>query len=254
MSRETVLGEDELAFEQLLLGAGRAETVSAEQTEAALLRFAAGVAALQSGAVAGAALGTGAAGTATGPWARLFVTTKWLAIGFVAGGITTFAWLRQTTTPSAPSAKGAAAAAVAAPVAPAAEPVAASSPAPNSVASAPLATEPAPRSVRTAGPGTAPRVPVKSGPDLAAEVMALDSIRTALSIGALRDAEQRVADYRRQFAQGSLRSEAEVLALEVLVAQGRTQAAAAAAERFISQHPRDPQVARVRALVVDKRR
>jgi hypothetical protein len=254
MSHETMLAEDELAFEQLLLGAGRAETVSAEQTEAALLRFAAGVAALQSGAVAGAAVGTTAAGAGASPWARLFVTTKWLALGFVAGGITTFAWLRQTTPPSAPSAKGAAAATVAAPVAPPAQPGAAPSPEPKSVGSASLATEPAPRSVRSAGPSTAPRVVVKSGPDLAAEVLAIDSIRTALSIGALRDADQRVADYRRQFAQGSLRSEAEVLALEVLVAQGRTQAAAAAAERFISQHPRDPQVARVRALVVGSRR
>lgn len=251
MSHESVLGEDDLAFEQLLLGAGRTETLSPEQTEAALLRFAAGLAALQGAAVAGAAVGTTAAGAATGSWARLLVTTKWLALGFIAGGITTFAWLRQTTVPSAATP----------PVATAVTPV--TPPAPRSAAAAPqepkaleprpLVTEPPPRAVRAAAANTTPRVTAKSGPDLAAEVMALDSIRTALSIGALRDAEQRVADYRRKFAQGSLRSEAEVLAIEVLVAQGRGQAAAAAAERFIGQHPRDPQVARVRALVVDSR-
>ncbi|HEX2871834.1 MAG TPA: hypothetical protein VHP33_11270 [Polyangiaceae bacterium] len=248
MSRETVLGEDDFDFEQLLLGAGRTETLSPEQTEAALLRFAAGVAALQGAAVAGAAVGATAATAVARPWARLFVTTKWLALGFVAGGITTFAWLRQTApVPTAPSAASAPITTAATAVAPPVQPVAASSAEPKPVGAASLATEPTPRSGRAAN--TAPRVTVKSAPDLAAEVMALDSIRTALSIGALRDAEQRVADYRRKFAQGSLRSEAEVLAIEVLVAQGRTQAAAAAAERFISQHPRDPQVARVRALV-----
>ena len=70
-------------FEQLLLGAGRAEVLSAEQTEAALLRFAAGVAVLQSGAVAGAALGATAARAVTSPWARRRVSPKWLARGFV---------------------------------------------------------------------------------------------------------------------------------------------------------------------------
>jgi hypothetical protein len=253
MSHESVLGKDDLGFEQLLLGAGRAESVSAEQTEAALLRFAAGVAALQSGAVTGAAAGTMAAGSAASRWARVFVTTKWLALGFVAGGIATFAWLRQAPPPSrVPSAANApvtTASTAVAGTAPPGQPVAAPPLEPKSVGAAPIATERSARAARAAGAGTASRVTVKSGPDLAAEVMALDSIRTALSIGALRDAEQRVADYRRQFAQGSLRSEAEVLAIEVLVAQGRTQAAAAAAERFISQHPRDPQAARVRALV-----
>ena len=243
MSHETALAEDDLGFEQLLLGAGRAEALPSEQTEAAFLRFAAGVAALQGGVVAGTAVGASATGALTSPWTRAWLVGKWLALGFVAGGVTTFAWLGQPTPVPV---------VVNAPVVPAIASVAlATKPAvqvqePKAVESRPLATEPTARAARAA---TAPRAPAKAGPDLAAEVMALDSIRTALSIGALRDAEQRVSDYRRQFTQGSLRSEAEVLALEVLVAQGRQQAAAAAAERFIAQHPRDPQVARVRALV-----
>lgn len=245
MSHETALGEDELAFEQLLLGAGRAESLPSERTEAALLRFAAGVAALQAGTVAGAAGGAAVTSGLANPWARAWVTAKWLAVGFVAGGITTFAWLRQTgpvpATVNAPAAPAiSAAASMTEPsVAPTQEPRAVVEP-------QPLATEPTARAPRVASP---PRAPAKAGPDLAAEVMALDGIRTALSIGALRDAEQGIFSYRQRFAQGSLRSEAEVLALEVLVAQGRKQAAAAAAERFISLHPRDPQVARVRALV-----
>jgi outer membrane protein assembly factor BamD (BamD/ComL family) len=83
---------------------------------------------------------------------------------------------------------------------------------------------------------------------LAAEVAALDGIRTALAIGAWSDADLQLSRYRQNFPDGALRSEAEVLALEALVAQGRKQAAAVAAERFIAQHPRDPQVARVRAF------
>lgn len=244
MSRDTLLGEDALGFEQLLLGAGRAEALPSEHTEAALLRFAAGVAALQGSVVAGTAVGASATGVLTSPWTRAWRVGKWLAVGFVAGGVTTFAWLRQPT--PVPVAVNAPAAPAIASVASVTEPAALQAQEPKAVEPRPLATESTARAARAA---TAPRAPAKAGPDLAAEVMALDSIRTALSIGALRDAEQGVINYRQRFAQGSLRSEAEVLALEVLVAQGRTQAAAAAAERFIAQHPRDPQVARVRALV-----
>jgi outer membrane protein assembly factor BamD (BamD/ComL family) len=93
------------------------------------------------------------------------------------------------------------------------------------------------------------RATAKLASDLAAEVTALDGIRTALAIGALADAEQQLLAYRRNFARGALRSEAEVLAIDVLAAQGRHQAAASAAERFILQHPRDPQAARVRAFL-----
>jgi outer membrane protein assembly factor BamD (BamD/ComL family) len=84
---------------------------------------------------------------------------------------------------------------------------------------------------------------------LAAEVAALDGIRTALSMGALADAERQLLAYRRNFAGGALLREVEVLGIELLTAQGRHEAAASAAERFILQHPRDPQVARVRAFL-----
>lgn len=245
MSRDNAL-DDELAFEQLLLGAGIADALPHERTEAALLRFTAGVAALQGGVVDAAAVGAPVTGLATSGWARLATAGKWLALGAVAGGVATFAWLRQPTpAPGASSAPVAAAVAQAplAPPAAAAIPLATKA---NLPPTAPLESARSP-SVASLGPSRPPNV--KSTPDLAAEVLALDGIRTALSIGALRDAEQKLTSYRRHFAQGALRSEAEVLALEVLVAQGRTQAAERAAERFISLHPRDPQVARVRALV-----
>lgn len=77
---------------------------------------------------------------------------------------------------------------------------------------------------------------------------ALDGVRTALAIGAWSDAEQQLNRYRRNFAAGALRTEAEVLTIETLRGQGNQAAAASAAQRFIAQHPHDPQVARVRAL------
>jgi len=105
------------------------------------------------------------------------------------------------------------------------------------------------RSERDPGASPPARRAPKSRPDLAAEVAALDVIRTAVAIGAWQEAEAELARYRRTFAKGALHGEAEVLAITSLLGQGRKQAAANAAQLFIAQHPRDPQVARVRALV-----
>jgi len=243
MSKQTAL-DDDVAFERLLLGAGLAEALPHELTEAALLRFAAGVAAMQSGALVTTAAVAPTAGAVASPWSRLVASGKWLALGVVAGSVATFAWLRQAAPP--PPAKSAQVAVGVEQAAP-----------PPSKVAAPV-QQPKTLEPRLAGPRVASASPnakpsrrpaAKSGSDLAAEVAALDGIRTAISIGALREAELKLASYRRDFARGALRSEAEVLALEVLLAQGRKQAAASVAERFILQHPRDPQVARVRALV-----
>lgn len=257
MSRSS--SEDELAFERLLLGAGVAEAVPAEQTEAALLRFTAGVAALQTGALGAAAMaGSTASGLSPNRWTRLLTASQWLALGAVAGGVATFAWFRLAPPPVHASRAPVVVTeqAAAAPTAVLAERAAPSSHTAVTVAAAATSSEPAPTTLpQTARAGRAPRATpaqpafATSSADLAAEVAALDGVRTAISIGGLRDAELGLASYRGRFTRGSLRSEAEVLALELLVAQGRTQAAALAAKRFVEQHPRDPQVARVRALV-----
>jgi hypothetical protein len=245
MTTPTIIAEDELAFEQLLLAAGLAEPLPHERTEAALLRFAAGMAALQSGAVGAAAVGSPAGAAALSPWARLVAAGKWVALGVVAGGIATFVWLRA---PAAPTSSGPIERVTASPTPRQATP----QPPPSEIASEPPPASPPPATAspqRGGSPGAPTRKSVLNGSDLAAEVLALDGIRTALAIGALRDAELKLASYRRNFGHGSLRSEAAVLAIEVLLAQGRTQTAQRAAALFISQHPRDPQIARVRALV-----
>lgn len=234
--------QEDLAFERSLLGAGQAEALPHERTEAALLRFAAGMAALQAGAVAGTALGPAVSTVSSGAWSRFFATAKWVAVGAIAGGVATFFWVRHAAPISARNPPIAVAQAATAPEA--SQRVGESSP----TSAAPTATAKTP-TLRAARTPVAPSARTnKPAADLAAEVAALDGIRTALSIGAWSDAERQLALYRQTFVDGALRTEAEVLAVETLRAQGRKQAAATAAERFIAQHPRDPQVARVRAL------
>ena len=225
--------EDDRAFEQRLLGAGRAEALPHERTEAAL----------PSGVVGGAALPESISSVRGSVWSRFLATAKWVALGAVAGGVATFFWVRQAAPPRAdrPPVTVEQARAASASSRPLGEsrPI---SPAPPAVTARP-ATRHATRTAVT--PSARPTTPAA---DLAAEVAALDGVRTALAIGAWSDAEQQLTRYRQIFVDGALRTEAEVLAIEALRGQGREQAAASAAERFVGQHPRDPQVARVRAL------
>ena len=237
-----IFDEDDLAFEQRLLGAGQAEALPHERTEAALVRFAAGMAALQGGVVAGMALGGPVSAVNGSAWSRFLAAGKWVTLGALAGGVATFLWVQHAAPGRARSAPAAVAHAQAAET----SPLLGKSP-PNPPAE--VASTAPTRAARAARTTVAPSArAARPASDLAAEVAALDGIRTALAIGAWSDADQQLARYRETFVDGALRTEAEVLAIEALRAQGRKQAAASAAERFVAQHPRDPQVARVRAL------
>jgi len=246
MSGQTYADDDDLAFEQRLLGAGLAEVLPRERTEAALLRFTASVAALQGAAVGAAVSSSAIASASAGFWSRRLLAAKWLTLGVLVGGVTTFAWV-QRTAPQPVVAPNAVALPNQATTARQSMPAA-----PSIVAVVPIheparpATTEGQRKARPAAPSSTTPRPAS---DLAAEVAALDGIRTALAIGAWQSAEQQLTRYRRNFAHGALRSEGEVLWLETLLAQGNRPAATAAAERFIAEHPRDPQVARVRALI-----
>ena len=87
--------EDDLAFQRRLLGAGRTEALPHERTEAALLRFTAGLAALPSGVVGGAALAGPVTAVRGSVWSRFLATAKWVALGAGAGGVATFLWVRH---------------------------------------------------------------------------------------------------------------------------------------------------------------
>ncbi len=246
--RQLDLDED-LVFARQLLDAGRAEPVPSARTAAAFSAFAAGMVALQ-GHELGAGLSASSGASAAG-WAGQWLVAKWLALGVLLGSAATMVWLERGPATSPAPSMVAARPAAAAPTAPVAVIASVGSTQRNPPV-APLG-QAEPRSVDTKRrplklPAEA-RQPATSASNLAAEVAALDSIRTALAIGAWRDAELQLSRYRREFAQGALRNEGEVLAIALLAAQGRRQAAASAARVFLANHPRDPQAASVRALV-----
>lgn len=241
MSEPTMLAED-AAFERLLLGAGQADALPHDQTQAALERFTASLTALQGAGAVTATVAT--ANLRRRGWLRFLAPAKWIALGALAGTVATLVWLRPI--PQRLSGTTVVETVRAADALPPA--VAQASSAAPSLPPASTEAPPSNGAKRSHVLRAAPHPVALAGSDLAAEVTALDGVRTALSIGALSDAERQLAGYRRRFVRGALRSEAEVLALELLLAQGRTQAAGRAADRFISEHPRDPQVARVRDL------
>lgn len=196
-------------------------------------------------------MGPSSGASATG-WAGRWVVGKWVALGALLGSAATVVWLEHVVTTKSPTASAVAASPSAVGVTgPVLAVEAVGSAKSNPVAT--LAAEVEPRGAfakrrSLEAPAELPQRAM-SGASLAAEVAALDGIRTALAIGAWRDAELQLARYRRAFAQGALRNEAEVLAITWLAAQGRKRAAAAAARTFLANHPRDPQAASVRAFV-----
>jgi outer membrane biosynthesis protein TonB len=116
--------------------------------------------------------------------------------------------------------------------------------------SPPVEPTPAPVEESPPPPPPAPPAPVQvDARRLAAEVAVLDRARTAL---ARRDATTALAaldEHRRDFADGALVAEAEVVRLEVLVETNQVAAARAQAADFLAKFPRSPLVRRVRSLV-----
>jgi hypothetical protein len=248
MSGRQVDLDEDLVFARQLLDAGRAEPVPGARTAAAFSAFAAGMVALQRHELeAGLSASSGA--SAAG-WAARWLAAKWVALGALLGSAATMVWLEhglatspaRSTAAARPSAAASASPVVVAAVGPVQG-------APGNALSARAEARNVDMERRPVKVPTERSRPASSASSLAAEVAALDGIRTALAIGAWRDAELQLSRYRREFAQGALRNEAEALAITLLAAQGRKQAAASAASAFLANHPRDPQAASVRALL-----
>jgi len=84
---------------------------------------------------------------------------------------------------------------------------------------------------------------------LAAQVALLDSARSAIARGAFAEALRLADRYRVDFPSGELSPEAEVVAIEALVAEHARQAASERAARFLARYPGDPHATRVKWLV-----
>jgi TolA-binding protein len=161
---------------------------------------------------------------------------KWVGVGLIAGLGVMFAAAQLS--PPAPRA---------------AEPVAAPrraapEPAPVQAAAPPVVPNPAPtrraEPLRPAASSDPP--PVVS--TLAAEARLLERARQALSDGDAAQARQALDQYDREFPLGDLASEAAYLRMEAFGRHGDRQAAAAAAERLLRDHPDSPHAPRARSL------
>ena len=92
----------------------------------------------------------------------------------------------------------------------------------------------------------APSVPVRR---LAAEVAILDRARTALRRGDTADATTALDEHAREFTDGALLAEAELVRIETLIRAGEIEAARRRAGDFLVRFPQSPLAKRLRSLV-----
>jgi hypothetical protein len=254
------------AFERVLLDSAKADGVSDAATHEAWARFA-----RATGAVALVAGSSAALHARHGFFPRLTHGTalRWLIVGAIGGSAVTALWMRGTHTSSveqAPHSSFAGARSSTDDVAQhAAVGVPLRKPEPVSPVSAVSAGSSGVHAREAAGagprhvPAGAKRAPFATAGQstsppsstLAAEVRAIDAVRTAIAVGAFRDATRLVGEYHREFPRGQLAADADVLAIESLEAAGEHDAAARRATEFLRQHPKDPHTGRIGALAGD---
>jgi hypothetical protein len=110
----------------------------------------------------------------------------------------------------------------------------------------------APRRVLAESPARVPAVSSRaprSESDLRAQVTLLDAARAAAARGGYDAALRLVEQFHRKFPAGELSPDAEVVAIEVLAAEGARAAFEERAARFLERHPDDPHAGRVAALM-----
>jgi hypothetical protein len=124
------------------------------------------------------------------------------------------------------------------------------SPPPEPSPSAPPEPSPSPSPSLEPPPAPAPApTPVVDARRLAAEVATLDRARARLAAGDPAGALAALDAHARDFADGVLSAEAEVLRIDALLRRGDTSAALALARRFLARSPGSPLAQRVRSLI-----
>jgi ribonuclease E len=275
-SLEPELERAQAEFERRLLESARSDAPPAGETERAWLRFA---------ARAGALVPLAVAASAPPPCGRSARASalKWTLVGAIGGGGLVAVWLQAPLSERVPPGSVAVApiagppvvgpaVAVAAPAVSAPAAAVAAVPAPGVVAGHAATPGPAPVATPTAAAVATPaaaalrpqrKPPLSAKPGavsrrahgdsladggLAREVAALDAARSALALGANASALRQIERYHRDFPAGELSADADVVAIEALVADGDRAAARRAAAQFLERHPHDPHGARVREL------
>jgi len=243
--------QSDLEFERALLEAGRADELPHADTPRAWARFAAESAVTMAALPArlGAAPIARAAAAAR---AARGGAAKWLVAGVLGGSVVT-AGLMEWRHPGAPAL--APAAVVSSP--PAARQGEPPPPVDRARIAAPeLKETDAIAPLGSTAPGTRARAAARRREagaadlpsTLGAEVAALDAAREAAAAGDPDEALRLVDRYRYDFPAGELAADAEVVAIEALVAKGDHAEATRRAERFLARAPHDPHAAEVRRL------
>jgi hypothetical protein len=118
-----------------------------------------------------------------------------------------------------------------------------------------------PRSVLTASPAETASIPkpaaesfepsarAMKGPALLDEIRHLDRARAALRQGAMAQAAQELDRYDADFPQGTLRPEATVVRIEVLVKVGDHRGARALGQAFAAAYPASGHLSKIRSLL-----
>jgi len=109
------------------------------------------------------------------------------------------------------------------------------------------------RVVRTAATAAAAPAHVSSNSSLAEQVQSLDRARLALAAHRPSAALSEIARYRAAWPDGFFLTEASVLEVEALAAQGERSRAQSRAADFVAAHPDSPQADRLRALIPTKK-
>jgi outer membrane protein assembly factor BamD (BamD/ComL family) len=96
---------------------------------------------------------------------------------------------------------------------------------------------------------SAPTTPDGKTSSIALEIARIDEIRRTLAADRAKAAITTLQDYRRDFPQGVLRQEADLLSIEAHRRAGDRRRARVLASRFLAEHPESPHSARVRELL-----
>ena len=108
----------------------------------------------------------------------------------------------------------------------------------------------APVSAPAPEPPASPPAEVAAGPGrLAAEVALVDRARTSLGAGDYPAAHAALAEYHQRFAGGDLDAEAEVVTIELLIAEREIVRARTLGAAFLARNPRSPLAQRVHSLL-----
>lgn len=254
------------AFERRLIDSASGDSAPAGARKAAWLRFSATLVATAALPGASKPLLPAPSSGRTG----LLTAAKWLVIGAVAGSSLTAVWLRASHSPQHIAVQSGAPTARVQPDS--AEPSVHEQP----LSAAEAATEPRAQEVRRRDTSEPDRVNDESGTvrarrgslkrtatrsllapelpsaptesNLGREVSLLDRARKASLAGAFSDAVRQIEQYHREFPDGELAADAEVIAIDALDAAQRKTELVQRAARFLSRYPGDPHAPHVQSL------